>query len=886
MRREESSAMEAAASQQNNTVDPQLDDDDHLQRQATTNELEIVHLAMQSSFRREQENMENRYRMARDEQQDLENHQAKREQNEEDKTQKDTMKSAVTRRASSMESNPMSTTETEMTSSSEMGSSELAAGVLTASSNVPNEVSQFETALASKSVLHTVPVTVMSTEQPANEGTTIQVATPKGGSDKEAQSNVEDVPPATQPVLQAPRLQRTTAGRPQVQPGAFSANSGIQERREPFNVQLGTLPGEDHPRPVVNAPPPQQDTNAGLAVANEVMEEGRFQELPQAENFAFEEAERARQLQRKKEKWTGLLIGGLAVLALLTFVLSFVLSDGPATNTTSLPPVTQNTSFPSQAPSFSREVYMLNLLPEVSVSKMNKVGSPQEEAFNWMTEDPNFWAYSDARRLQRFALATFFYSTHGASWTNNTNWMSYGHHECQWFSRDVRVLPDPRSPARMLYEGLANVTSFPCDSIASTNQDSGYSEDQEYIHLWFYQNSLRGKMPDEVHLLTSLQTIILDVNDELTGSVPSLIGQLTSLKWLSLAPSDIGGTIPTEIGMLSDLQELYLSNPNIFGTLPSELGLLTNLEYGLSFLQTNISGTIPTELGLLSKLDWLYLFGSQLSGNVPSELAQLDEVLQISLQSNQLNGTIPSELGSMKNLQWLILSYNDLSGGIPSEFGRMENLFYLLLVQAGLTGTIPSELGNMKSLFSLYLYYNQLSGPLPTELGMLTQLDYLDIYSNLFSGQIPTELGQMERLQDLSLQYLMLSGTIPSELGELKMLQGLFLEQNSMLSGTIPKEINSLVSEGSLRLLNITGTRLSGEISEEICGIGSNLSSGECPWWYPACTLEFDCSDILCGCYCPCLTMDLGGGGESLVDTGTGEVVAAESRSHVASSSP
>ncbi|MCH7670191.1 MAG: leucine-rich repeat domain-containing protein [Acidobacteria bacterium] len=63
------------------------------------------------------------------------------------------------------------------------------------------------------------------------------------------------------------------------------------------------------------------------------------------------------------------------------------------------------------------------------------------------------------------------------------------------------------------------------------------------------------------------------------------------------------------------------------GSIPAELGNLTNLEF--LFLGGNqLSGSIPAELGNLTNLDFLDLCGNQLSGAVPVTLLQLDGTLQ------------------------------------------------------------------------------------------------------------------------------------------------------------------------------------------------------------------------------------------------------------------
>jgi len=68
------------------------------------------------------------------------------------------------------------------------------------------------------------------------------------------------------------------------------------------------------------------------------------------------------------------------------------------------------------------------------------------------------------------------------------------------------------------------------------------------------------------------------VSNQISGTIPSEIGLLPSLKFLFLYGNQISGTIPSEIGMMTSLTDLLLSDNQISGTIPSEIGLLASLE--------------------------------------------------------------------------------------------------------------------------------------------------------------------------------------------------------------------------------------------------------------------------------------------------------------------
>jgi Leucine-rich repeat (LRR) protein len=111
-------------------------------------------------------------------------------------------------------------------------------------------------------------------------------------------------------------------------------------------------------------------------------------------------------------------------------------------------------------------------------------------------------------------------------------------------------------------------------------------------------------------------------SNRLSGTIPSTIGQLTSLKSLSLGDNELRGTIPSTIGQLSSLTSLYLGDNELIGTIPSTIGQLSLNLYALSLSNNQLSGTIPQTIGQLSSLSFLGLNDNRLTGIVPFSLCQ------------------------------------------------------------------------------------------------------------------------------------------------------------------------------------------------------------------------------------------------------------------------
>ena len=258
-----------------------------------------------------------------------------------------------------------------------------------------------------------------------------------------------------------------------------------------------------------------------------------------------------------------------------------------------------------------------------------------------------------------------------------------------------------------------------------------------------------------------------------------------------------------------------LRQNNLIGSIPAELGNLSNLTYlHLGFNQ--ISGSIPIELGDLASLTTLFLGDNQLTGSIPTELGNLASLWGLFLHSNQLTGSIPTELGNLANLTYLDLPLNQLSGSAPAELGNLANLTYLDLRSNQLSGSIPAELGNLASLTVLYLQFNQLTGSIPAELGNLANLTVLVLGSNQLSGSIPAELGNLANLTALNLCTNQLNGSVPAELENLTNIADLWLYSNQLTG------LPDLSTLTALSTLLVENNRLTFEDLEPNMGVASN----------------------------------------------------------------
>jgi Leucine-rich repeat (LRR) protein len=234
------------------------------------------------------------------------------------------------------------------------------------------------------------------------------------------------------------------------------------------------------------------------------------------------------------------------------------------------------------------------------------------------------------------------------------------------------------------------------------------------------------------------RVISLELSDNnLTGTIPSSIENLSGLTLLSLARNSIGGEIPSSISNLNNLSTLSLATNKLSGAIPSSIGLLSNLSY-LNFGANQLTGNIPVEIGNLSSLGSLYLSSNKLTGQIPSSIGKLSNLYNVDLSSNQLTDSIPYSIGNLPKLSVIYLENNQLTGTIPSSFGRDLQLTQLYLSNNQLTGHIPDSLCQLKQLARLVLSNNQLTGKLPDSLSHLTLLFDLEISNNKIEGTFPS----------------------------------------------------------------------------------------------------------------------------------------------------
>ncbi|KAM7256369.1 hypothetical protein ACFE04_012110 [Oxalis oulophora] len=235
--------------------------------------------------------------------------------------------------------------------------------------------------------------------------------------------------------------------------------------------------------------------------------------------------------------------------------------------------------------------------------------------------------------------------------------------------------------------------------------------------------------------LSSLEHLSLESNPSLSGEIPASLGQIHSLRVLSLSQNNLLGKVPSELSGLVNLEQLDLSYNNISGEIPKEIGLLRNLAI-LDLSWNSLQGVIPSSFGELKSLEKIDLSSNKLSGKIPNEIGKLSRLVLFDLSFNHISGPIPESASGLNQLQYLVLDHNPINSGVPFFVGTLKGLISISLSGCGLTGSVPKTLSLLKNLTALSLDNNSLTGHVPPDLGSLQSLHLLNLSQNLLSGEL------------------------------------------------------------------------------------------------------------------------------------------------------
>ena len=292
------------------------------------------------------------------------------------------------------------------------------------------------------------------------------------------------------------------------------------------------------------------------------------------------------------------------------------------------------------------------------------------------------------------------------------------------------------------------------------------NEEGRVIKLSIYDDNITGSYPKEIAQLSELKELGLSAgkeNKELQP-FPASMGDMTKLEYLGLTSYAKDIVLPA-FTKLVNLKKIMF---HIDGKLPEGLSQLQKME---EFSFIGLKGDVPAEITKLTNLKHVYITGSELSGTIPSDIGNLKNLKLLNIGKVQafgtpepLKGNIPESLWELENLENLNLIHAATEGSLPSDINKLTKLKTITIIDGGLTGEIPKSLYSMTQLEYIELYYNKLTGTISPEIGNLTNLKTFAIQNNQFTGKLPATLGKLTKLKALRVQNNQLTGAIPAEL--------------------------------------------------------------------------------------------------------------------------
>lgn len=418
--------------------------------------------------------------------------------------------------------------------------------------------------------------------------------------------------------------------------------------------------------------------------------------------------------------------------------------------------------------------------------------------------NPDCVPFSSENHPDYDALVSFYNALNGDNWNNNTNWLD---------------------------------TTKPLSTWYGITETSG-----RVTNIKLEQNNLTGSLPITIGDLTNLRVLNLAENN-ISGEIPKELGNVISLLWIDFQFNSLSGTIPQEFTNLFTLNGLILSHNQLSGAIPdfTQLAILNELWLDNNFFQF---GDLEPNFNIYSSnsiLNYFYTPQNVLSIPPDSRIINLGD--DITFNSNPvtgnnntytwyLNGTL-IDANNHPNISGLGTPNLSIENITNSELGRYEcyvsnAIVTDLDIYAGTfnVGIAPESHPDYDALVALY---NALNGP-NWDISNHNWLDSTKPISSWWGitetngrvtgiqlgqgnvrGTIPDEIVNLSELELFWIQSAFVSGEIPENIGNLTKLRQLVLSLTYGLTGSIPA---SIVNCTNLEWLILTRNQLEGDIPD------------------------------------------------------------------------
>ncbi|WMV07433.1 hypothetical protein MTR67_000818 [Solanum verrucosum] len=356
--------------------------------------------------------------------------------------------------------------------------------------------------------------------------------------------------------------------------------------------------------------------------------------------------------------------------------------------------------------------------------------------------------------------------------------------------------------------------------------------------------NLSSSVPKWVFNLPNL--VSLDLSGcNFTGPFPDGPVNLTSLTTFKASGNSFNCRLPKWLFDLNNLEHVELYRSGIEGAIQSKSGNITKLKH-LGLSENNLNSTIPNWLYQCKDLESLFLASNRLEGTVSTLISNLSSIISIDLSSNMLSdwnkltGAVPESVGNLSMLKRFSIDNNRLEGVVTeSHFSKLTHLqsFYAsrnnLTLKVSRNWTPPFQVTdiqiggwNIGPLFPMWLRTQKqianvdisdggIQGEVPTWFWNLSsQIEFLNISHNQFIGEVPIISTDQEQSGSWQLLYLAsnnFSGPIPLISTNARELD---LSNNSFSKGLSNFLCEAKNGSYKLMFLNLGGNDLSEEIPD------------------------------------------------------------------------
>lgn len=227
-------------------------------------------------------------------------------------------------------------------------------------------------------------------------------------------------------------------------------------------------------------------------------------------------------------KW---IVAGIILMLVIVGIVLGVAINIPQTSPDSKPSPSPTDSTPTPPVEIPQD--LIDLLSPISFDDGDALEtpfSPQNKAAIWLAGNDNLNSYSHHKKIQRYVLATLYYSTNGDEWDTNVGWLSDGD-ECDWWKDTTQPIYDRDS----------------CSSGGAV------------VNLILYRNSLDGTIPEEIALLSDS------------------LGEFSMLRCYKCFRFRAKRECLIPLSRTHSSALLILYENSLTATLPSVIGLITNL---------------------------------------------------------------------------------------------------------------------------------------------------------------------------------------------------------------------------------------------------------------------------------------------------------------------